>query len=127
MSYFDPLAIERSGALYRILGVRRFRPFVMGGSFWKKLLTKQTRTWTKANHKGYIVQSIYGEIGHLASFFVLLAFSAYLALQWDWVGVLGLVMLNLMVNVYPILVLRQNRTRILVRSGKKTADFIRLA
>ena len=112
MSYFEPTACERNGALHRRLGTRRFRPFVAGGRFWQRLGLANPRHWNEAQLRSYVAQSKQLELAHLASLLVLLVAIGYLVSRGDWWGVLVLALINLLANFYPILVVRYNRHRI---------------
>ena len=115
MGWFEPLPIERDGRLHRWLGTRAFRPFVAGGRFWQRLGLARAGRWRRSNAARNVAESKLVEVAHASSLLILLAVSAWLAWTADWIGVLGIGVLNVVCNGYPILVARYNRHRIETR------------
>ena len=125
MSYFDPLPCERSGRIHRVLRTRRFRPYVAGGRFWQRLGIAMQKRWTEAALRRYLRESIVLELAHLASLLFLTTIVVVLAADGDWLGVIVFTVLNVVVNGYPILVIRYNRHRIqrrLERRAERTPE-----
>ena len=122
MSYFDPLPCERSGRLHRLLGTRRFRPYVAGGRFWQRLWIAKRKRWDEAALRRYLRESIVLELAHLASLLFLGTIAVVLAADGDWLGVIVLGALNIVANGYPILVVRYNRHRIARRLQRRSAS-----
>lgn len=109
MGYFDPTSIERNGAIHSALRTRRFRQFVAGGRFWQRLGISKRQAWDSSSIARYIEQSKVLEIAHVASFAFLSLITAYFVLDHYWIGVAVLVIVNVLANLYPILVTRFNR------------------
>ena len=122
MSYFDPLPCERSGRLHRVLGTRRFRPYVAGGRFWQRLGIAKPKRWDEAALRRYLRESIVLELAHLASLLFLGTIVVVMAADGDWLGVIVLGALNVVVNGYPILVVRYNRHLIERRLKRGSAN-----
>ena len=111
-SFFRPQSWEQKGQVYRWLGVRKVRPFVAGGSFWQKAGLACRTYWIKDNATGYIKRSIPLEVAHLASFVFLFAVSVFLIMKGDIIGSILIFLLNILLNLYPVLVIRYNRARL---------------
>ncbi|MEM1262508.1 MAG: hypothetical protein AAGH76_08930 [Pseudomonadota bacterium] len=118
MSYFDPWPIEKSGSLYRLLRVRAFRPFVAGGAFWQRLGLAKRRRWNTQQLRAYVRQSKPLEVTHLVSLLFLAGVAVYLGSNDDWLGVGVFTVLNVVANLYPLLVVRYNRHRVDNRLAK---------
>lgn len=128
-SYFDPQPWEHGGQRYAALGIRRVRGLVVGGLLWQRRLPGiaawlNRRRWTRRTVERYVVQSIYAEVGHTASLLFLLVVTGLLGATGGWVAALAICSVNLLVNLLPILVLRYNRARILLRCGQSTYEVV---
>ncbi|MEL7297616.1 MAG: hypothetical protein AAGJ86_08120 [Pseudomonadota bacterium] len=123
MSYFDPLTCEETGALHRWFGTRAFRPFVAGGRFWQQVGLAKRRRWRAHDLNTYVRHSKTLEIAHLLSLGFLLIISVYFCIVGDWMAAGISTIANLLLNFYPILVVRYNRHRIESRlSRRRQAD-----
>ncbi len=112
-AYFRPARWERGGDFYLKLGVRRFRPYVAGGTFWKKRFPGLKAEWGAANYLGYVRQSVIAEIAHSVSLGLMLMFSALMAADRAYISAGVFLALNILLNLIPITVLRYNRARML--------------
>jgi hypothetical protein len=116
MSYFDEFAFEQGGRLYRLLGVRTFKRFASSGDY--------SNRWRRRSDPGFRVIRSYGdavaweartrfnEAVHLASLLLSAGMVVWLATQsrYSWLPVIAV--LNVVLNVFPILLQRYNRSRI---------------
>jgi hypothetical protein len=66
------------------------------------------------------------ESGHAFFFFVMLALTVRETMKGDWEDVATTLILNLIVNVIPIMVQRYNRARIVTALGISSSDALRL-
>ena len=110
--YYKEKAWERKGKLYEKLGVNTFRKLlVLVG--WEKLNKKANPVQKNLNaltHLEYRTKQ--SELGHVIIFFIILGFTAYVAIKYAFTESLWLVFLNVILNVYPVLLQRYNRPRL---------------
>ena len=116
-SFYRLRAFERNGRLYRILGVRRFRTFVPDGDAanrWRRRREPDFRMIrNRQEARAFTQRTEASERGHLVML-VLGAMSAAFAWAIDWRGwAVYLTVGNVLVNVYPILLQRYTRARLL--------------
>ena len=116
MSYFDEHPFEQHGRLYEYLGVRHFKYVASAGDYvnrWRRRTDpsfRNVRTYDEA--LAWEARTRFNEVAHLAC----LAFSVVMALwlcswgRYTWLPVI--VVLNVLLNVYPILLQRYTRSRI---------------
>ena len=123
--YFRVYGFERSGRLYETLGVRAFRRFVPDGDLanrWSRRRDPSHRMIRNRRSAALFVRRTeQSERGHV----VLLALgivSAVFALALGWRGwALYLSAGNLVVNVYPILLQRYTRTRLIALLARRAS------
>lgn len=109
-------AWEDGGRTWARLGIRRVRPFVAGGGFWRRAgLASRNPEWRRSNAAGYVRQSLVAEAAHLASLLFLAVIAGLFLVRGDWVPALVVCTANLLLNLLPIGVLRYNRLRLLAR------------
>src|SRR5215472_7924009 len=115
-SYFRPKAFELRGKLYEAMGVRLFRRFMMDGDYMNRRLRRAVPNYrfiagrdsmrrfealTRANERGHLILLLSGlppTVYAVASGWP--KFAAYF------------VIVNILLNVYPILLQRYTRARI---------------
>jgi hypothetical protein len=102
---------------------------VVGGLLWQRWLPRLAarlngQRWTRSTVGRYVVQSIYAEVAHTASLLFLLGVMALLLGDGGWGATLAIGSVNLLINLLPILVLRYNRGRILLRRGTSTHEVV---
>ena len=115
-SYFRPKAFELRGKLYEAMGVRLFRRFMMDGDYMNRRLRRAVSNYrfiagrdsmrrfealTRANERGHLILLLSGlppTVYAVASGWP--KFAAYF------------VIVNILLNVYPILLQRYTRARI---------------
>jgi hypothetical protein len=116
-AYFDTTDWERSGAVYRRLGVRRFGRVVPHGALLNRFSRRRgaacaSRAGTAAARTTLEQESCASEATHLWWLLTTLAFALWALLigRGGFAGVLLLVSVPL--NVYPILLQRDTRARL---------------
>ena len=109
---------ERETDLYERIGVRGFKKIVPLGDFWimlyNKLFSKRLRIIN--SKKDAIVWFIFTfsvELLHFIGFIITLWFTIQSVINADYYKVLKLTGINVIVNLYPIIIQRYNRIRIL--------------
>ncbi|GGF16413.1 hypothetical protein GCM10011518_27290 [Flavobacterium limi] len=110
--YYKTKDWENKGKLYEKFGINLFRKLlVLVG--WEKLNKKANPVKNDLEsllHLEYRTKQ--SELGHLIVFFIVLGFKIYVALRFTFVESVWLIILNIIFNVYPILLQRYNRPRI---------------
>lgn len=110
--FYHEKSWEQKGKIYELLGINAFRKLlVLIG--WEALIRKSNpiEKNTKALlHLHY--QTKQSELGHIIIFFIVLGFNIYAALQFGIVQSLWLLVLNILLNLYPIFLQRYNRPRL---------------
>ena len=114
--WFRPFPLERK--LFLLLRVRVFRPYVAGGSYWRKRgLVKSSREWDRSNFAQYVGRSLLLELVHVFSFMFILVIQILALADRSWIVFGVFTLLNLICNFIPVMVIRYNRHRILDRIG----------
>src|SRR5690554_1661910 len=111
-SYYNTKSWEKGGRVYQYLGVNLFRKILVWIG-WEKLNKKVNPVAKSLNsllHLEYGTRQ--SEFGHLIIFSIVLAVNIFVAIKFDFVKSLWLLILNLLLNVYPIMVQRYNRPRL---------------
>jgi hypothetical protein len=117
--YYRLRAWERSGTVYHWLGVPVFRALVRRGP-----LSRFNRALPAAWHSGDAErierETRAAEGGHWIAFLIVLGLSAYALIRGEPARAAWLFALDLPVNLYPVLLQRDHRLRLmeLVRSGE---------
>ena len=112
-SYFNEKAWERRGKIYESLGINFYRK-LLGGIGWERHVTKKSNPVEK-NTKALInlhYQTKHGELGHLIVLIIVLGFNIFVAFKFGVLNSLWLLILNIILNLYPVLLQRYNRPRI---------------
>lgn len=98
--------------LYKILGLKYFR-IILLITFWGiKKNRKKYFNGTKKGLTNFIYQTKQSEFGHLGAFFMTLICSIMLLVNRFYLIVLIMTLLNIIGNVYPIILQRFHRIRI---------------
>jgi hypothetical protein len=111
-SYYHEKEWERKGEIYKRLGVNIFRKILVWTT-WEKLnkksnpIEKSTKALMNLHH-----QTKKSELGHLIVLFIVLGFNVFVAIRFGAVKSLWLLILNVILNLYPIFLQRYNRPRI---------------
>jgi len=111
-NYYNPKEWEKEGKIYPFFGVSVFRKILVWIG-WEKL-NKKTNPVKKSVDS--LLHLEYGtrqsEFGHLIIFFIVLAVNIFVAIKFGFLKSLWLLILNLILNFYPIIVQRYNRPRL---------------
>ncbi len=116
-SYYKVHSFERSGRIYELLGVKLFRCFVPDGDLanrWRRSREPTHRIIRNRRFaEAFVPRTILGEKSHMVWLLVGLVSAAY-AWRIGWQGwAIYLTAGNLLVNLYPILLQRYTRSRLL--------------
>ncbi len=116
--YFEPLPFETEGKLYRMLGVEWYRA-ILTKSGWEKLRQQQMPIKKSlSDFQAYERGTRAAEIGHLVAGGVVLIISAYVLFAYSARDARWLVLFNIFLNIYPVLLQRYTRPRLLRVIGK---------
>lgn len=111
-SYFNDKAWELRGKIYESFGINIYRKLlVLIG--WEKLNKKSNpmEKNTKAlMHLHYRTKQ--AELGHLIIFIIVIGFNIFVAFKFGILKSLWLLVLNILFNLYPVLLQRYNRPRL---------------
>lgn len=111
-SYYNENKWERGGKIYEQLGINFFRKLLVWVG-WEKLNKKNNpvvKDTQALMHLHY--QTKKSELGHVIILFVVFGFNVFVALKFGFVKSLSLLILNVLLNLYPIFLQRYNRPRI---------------
>lgn len=110
--YYTERNWEADGKLYERLGINVFRKLLVWVG-WEKLnkksnpITKSTKALIQLHYR-----SKQSEFGHIIILITVLGFTVFVALEFGFVESLWLLFLNILLNLYPILLQRYNRPRL---------------
>lgn len=111
-NYFNQKPWERKGKIFELLGINFFRKLLVWIG-WEKLNKKSNPI--EKNMKSLIhlhYQTKQSELAHLIILVVVLSFNFLVAFKFGFLKSLWLLVLNILLNLYPILLQRYNRPRI---------------
>lgn len=110
--YYKTKDWENKGKIYENFGINIFRKLlVLVG--WEKLNKKSNPVKNDLEALVFLeYRTKQSELGHLIIFFIVLGFTIYVALKFTFAESLWLLFLNIILNVYPILLQRYNRPRL---------------
>lgn len=111
-SYYDEKSWESKGKIYENLGINLFRKLLVAVG-WEKVIRKgyPIEKNTKALRNLYY-QTKKSELDHLIILIIVLGFNVFVAFKFGVAKSLWLLVLNILFNLYPILLQRYNRPRI---------------
>lgn len=102
---------ERTGRLYRLLGVRAFRRLVRRGPF--AIFNHRLRAaWRDHDVARMERETCFSETVHLVAFVVVLGLALMAALRGEAATARWLVVFDVPLNLYPVLLQRDHRARI---------------
>ena len=110
--YFSEKTWERRGKIYESFGVNFYRKLLVWTG-WEKLNKKSNpieRNIKALMHLHY--QTKQSELGHVVILIIVLGFNVFVAVKFGIVKSLWLLILNILLNLYPVLLQRYNRPRI---------------
>lgn len=110
-TYFAARPFEKGGRIYIFLGVSAFRRLLRLVG-WEKVTQKnfpieKTQTALQQCERSTRVS----ELGHLVIGLIVLGVAAYVCVTYSFMASIWLLSLNLLFNLYPILLQRYNRPR----------------
>lgn len=118
--YYKIKEWEKDGELYHFLGINIFRKILVFIG-WEKI-NKKANPVTKSLNSLLLLE--YGtkqsEFGHLVIFFIVMGINIFVAIKFGFFQSIWLLILNVLLNFYPIILQRFNRPRF-----KKTIDSIK--
>ncbi|GAA4299173.1 hypothetical protein GCM10023183_08110 [Nibribacter koreensis] len=110
--YYREKKWERNGKLYENLGINFFRK-VLVWIGWEKLNKKSNPVKNDPQDLNLLeYRTKQSELGHLIILFVVFGFSLFVAIEYGAKEAIWLIALNIILNLYPILLQRYNRPRI---------------
>jgi hypothetical protein len=105
--------------LYKLLGLKYFKTILLITFWGKKNNRKKYFNGTKKGLNNFIYQTKQSEFGHLGAFLLILICSIILLFSRLYLIVLIMTLLNIIGNVYPIILQRFHRIRIeKIKNGK---------
>lgn len=111
-TYYKPKKWEAEGKIYKSFGVNGFRKLLVWIG-WEKL-NKASNPVKKSldalKHLEYNTRQ--AEFGHLIIFFIVFALTLYVGFYYGFEHSIWLLVLNVLLNAYPIAVQRYNRPRL---------------
>lgn len=111
-AYFKVKRWEQNGKVYESVGINLYRRLlvVLG---WEKLNKKSKPVKKDINALLFLYgKTKQDELGHIIVFTIVLGFTIFVALNFGFMNTLWLLVLNILMNLYPILLQRYNRPRI---------------
>ncbi|MCQ6959311.1 hypothetical protein [Mucilaginibacter aquariorum] len=111
-SYYNEKKWEQRGKIYKHVGINFFRKLLVWIG-WEKLnkksnpIEKNTKALMNLHY-----QTKKSELGHVIIFFIVLGFNVFVAFKFGVLKSLWLLILNVLLNLYPIFLQRYNRPRI---------------
>ncbi len=111
--YYKAKPWERQGAVYKWFGVNLFRKMLVWVG-WEKLNKAANPVQKKTDALRHLEYSTrQSEFGHVIIFLIVLPINIFVAIYYGISKSFWLLALNIVLNVYPILVQRYNRPRLL--------------
>jgi len=110
--YYTEKEWEKRGKIYESFGINFFRKLLVWIG-WEKLnkkanpIEKNTKALIHLHYK-----TKQSELGHIIIMIIVLGFTVYAAFKFGVLQSLWLLILNILLNFYPILLQRYNRPRI---------------
>jgi hypothetical protein len=111
-SYYNEKGWERRGKIYKHLGINFFRKLLVWTG-WERL--NKTSNPIEKNTKALMnlhYQTKKSELGHVIILLIVLGFNVFVAFKFGVLKSLWLLVLNILLNLYPIFLQRYNRPRI---------------
>jgi hypothetical protein len=111
-SYYIEKPWEQRGKIYESFGINFFRKLLVWIG-WEKLnkkanpIEKNTKALMHLHYK-----TKQSELGHIIILIIVLGFNIYVAFKFGVLQSLWLLILNILLNFYPILLQRYNRPRL---------------
>lgn len=111
-TYFNQKDWEQKGKIYEYFGINVFRKLLVWIG-WEKVIRKTfpIEHNTKAMANLYY-QTKKSELDHLIILVIVLGFNIFVAIRFGFLSSFSLLILNVLLNLYPIFLQRYNRPRI---------------
>ncbi len=114
--YYLPKSFEMNGKLYAGSGVRLYKKFMFNGDIYNRILRKFKPAHRIISNRSSLVvwekESRAKEFGHLIHFIMGLIALIYALTEGYYQAAIYLAILNILFNLYPIMLQRYNRARI---------------
>lgn len=112
-SYFQLESFEKSGKLYEALGIKWFRKYCSnGGSYWtRRRESSMIKGRKKENLENFVRLTKRLEGIHVCGILPFLTMSTISLADKDYTGAGIMTILNLAINIYPIMSQRYNRNK----------------
>ncbi|MCD8741793.1 hypothetical protein LT679_14350 [Mucilaginibacter roseus] len=111
-SYYNEKGWERKGKIYERVGINFFRKLLVWIG-WEKLNKKNNPVAKDTDALIYLhYQTKKSELGHIIILFIVMGFNIYVAFKFGILKSLWLLVLNVLLNLYPVFLQRFNRPRI---------------
>jgi hypothetical protein len=111
-SYYYINNPERLKSIYKHLGVKHFRNFLLLAFWGREKNRKKYFDGTKQGFENFIFQTKQSEFGHLAAFIVILILTFVLLVNGYYFIPFVATIINIIGNIYPIILQRAHRVRI---------------
>lgn len=111
-SYYDEKEWEKRGKVYEYFGITFYRKLLVWTG-WERVSKKSNPV--QKNREALMnlhYQTKKSEFGHLIILFIVLGFNVFVAFKFGILKSLWLLILNILLNLYPIFLQRYNRPRI---------------
>lgn len=110
--YFNEKGWEHKGKIYESLGINFYRKLLVWIG-WEKMNKKSKPVEKNINTLVTLhYRTKQDELGHIIIMFVVLGFNIFVAFKFGIVKSLPLLILNIVLNIYPVFLQRYNRPRI---------------
>jgi len=111
-SYYNEKGWEQKGKIYEHLGINFFRKLLVWTG-WEKVIRKTNPIEKNTN----ALMNLYyrtkkSELDHVIILLIVLGFNVFVAFKFGLIKSLSLLILNVLLNLYPIFLQRYNRPRI---------------
>ena len=114
--YFNLCSFERDGRLYAMFGVRQFKRFAPAGDFFNYRRRRSDPAFRNVKNYGSALEwesrTRFNELAHLCNLMFSLVMLVWLYLRARYTWLAPILLLNLILNVYPIMLQRYTRARI---------------
>ena len=114
-SYYQPKSFELSGRLYKLLGIRYYKRWMVDGDYMNKLIRQFDADYqvvSRSSSRRFEEKTRSNEREHLILFLVSFPAIIYSILVGWYSYAVFLYLSNVIVNFYPIMLQRYNRSRI---------------
>ncbi len=110
-TYYKEKKWEDRGKIYELLGIHWFRKLLLWIG-WEKLNKKANPVEKNTKSLSHLLyRTKQSELGHIIIFIIVLGFTLLVALKYGIRESLWLLVLNILMNLYPIFLQRYNRPR----------------